>query len=98
MFEKCDKKRLYWLMGQYVSNKITARTFCDEFYYCYDLELNSNELDDKEQRAFSRLSIVINRFSEFKEEHILYPGTYFDESQLHKKVIETINSLKEANI
>lgn len=41
MFDKKDKRRLYQLMDMYVAGTITASVFCDEFYYCYDLELDN---------------------------------------------------------
>lgn len=94
IFEKNKKRRLYLLMEQYLLNRITARIFCDEFYYCYDLDLDSNTLNEQEQKAFKELAIVTNRFSEFKEDHEKYPGTYFDEAKLKKKIIETNDILK----
>ena len=64
MFEKEDKRRLYWLIDQYLSGKITERVFCDEFYYCYDLEMDYTTLTEFEHRIFSELSTIRGRFSE----------------------------------
>lgn len=89
MFEKKDKRRLYWLINQYLSNKIDAWTFCEEYYYCYDLEVDSNSFTNLEKKAFSELSTVVNRFNNIEEDLIKYPGTYFTEEQLKKKIIET---------
>jgi hypothetical protein len=94
MFEKYDKRRLYWLMEQYLLNKISARVFCDVFYYCYDLELSPDALNDQEQKAFAELSIVANRFSEFKEDHENYPSTYFTENDLREKIMQTRKKFK----
>lgn len=89
MFEKNDKKRLYWLMDQYVLKKISAPTFCNEYYYCYSLELDTDTLDSREKEAFYALTNVVDRFSEFEEDHKKLPGVYFTEDQLQKKVLET---------
>lgn len=97
MFEKNDKKRVYWLIDQYLAGKIDAKTFCDEFYYSYDLEIKRSSLTQLESIAFSDLSIVAGRFSEFEEDHINYPGTYFTEEDLKKKVIETREVLQLQN-
>ena len=88
MFEKYDKRRLYWLMEQYLLNKISARVFCDEFYYCYDLELNADTLTPQELKIFRAVSIVANRFCEYEEELEKYPGVYFSEKQLKQKVLK----------
>lgn len=88
MFEKNDKRRLYWLIDQYLLGKLDARAFCDEYYYCYDLELDTNLLSKLEKNVFSGLSGLINRFSEFPEDLKNHPGTYFNEEQLFKKACE----------
>jgi len=97
MFEKNNKKRLYWLMDEFLLRRIDARTFCNEYYYCYDLELDSDLLDNKEKKAFAELSIVVNRFSEFEEDLLKYPGTYFTEKQLREKMNTTIIFLSKSN-
>lgn len=94
MFEKTDKRRLYWLIKEYLAGKIDAPTFCNEYYYCYDLELDYKSLTQEEAEAFYQLSKVVGRFSEFDEDHQKYPGTYSTEEELKKKVIETKKLLK----
>lgn len=89
MFEKTDKRRIYWVIEQYLSNKIDARTFCDEFHESYDLEVNLSSLTRQESNAFSELSDVAGRFSNIEEDIKQYPGTYFTEKELKAKVIET---------
>ena len=95
MLNKNDKKRLYWLIGQYLTKKINARTFCNEYYYCYDLELDTDFLSRKEFKAFSELSKIVNRFSEFKEDLKEYPGAYFNEQELEQKILETKDLLRQ---
>jgi hypothetical protein len=94
MFEKEDKKRLYWLMDEYLSGKINGRTFCDEYYFSYDLEIDYGTLSNLEQKAFKELSSVSSRFSEFEEDIEKHSGVYFTENQLQKKIQETQDKLK----
>ena len=50
MYEKNDKRRVYWLIDLYLAGKIDDKTFCDEFYYSYDLEMDevrSRSLNEK---------------------------------------------------
>jgi hypothetical protein len=72
MYEKTDKRRLYWLMDMYLSDKIDAPTFCDEFYYCYGQELDrESSLSEKEFEAFEKLDLVTGRYSRFEKDHKL---------------------------
>lgn len=93
MFDKKDKRRLYWLIDSYLSGKITARVFCDEFYYSYDIEINSDLLTKLEEDIFSQLSIVSSRFSEFEKDHKKHPKAFFTEKDLKQKIIEVKEKL-----
>jgi len=95
MFEKEDKRRLYWLIDQYLSGKITERVFCDEFYYSYSLEISDDILTELEQKYFSDLDKVSSRFSEYEEDHKLDARAFFTVEQLREKIIETKEKLKE---
>lgn len=95
MFNKDDKRRLYQLMDLFLKKQITAPVFCDEFYYSYDLEIDIETLSKEEQLAFSELSQVSSRFSQFKEDFEKYPGVYNNEDELKQKIIETKETLKE---
>ena len=94
MFEKDDKRRLYWLMDSYLSGKIDERTFCDEYYYSYDLEVDYKELSSIEEKAFSELSAVSSRFSEFEEDHKLDAKAFSTVEELKRKVRDTQEKLK----
>ena len=83
-----NKKRIYWLINQYLLEKIDAQTFSDEYYYCFDLELRNLNLTNLEKHIFTELSIVAGRFSDIKEDLEKYPGTYFTEEELRNKIIE----------
>ncbi len=86
MFEKRDKKRLYWLVNQFLSEKINARFFCDEYYYSYDLEIDDGDLTKLEREIFQELSVIVGRFSEFEDDIKKYPDTYITEGQLKENV------------
>ena len=77
-----------------MAGKINGSTFCDEYYYSYSLEIYNEMLSDVEQKAFSELSLVSGRFSDLEEDIKRYPGTYFTEEDLRKKVQETREKLQ----
>ncbi len=52
MYEKNDKRRVYWLIDLYLAGKIDDKTFCDEFYYSYDLEMDGSTLTKLEREVF----------------------------------------------
>ncbi|HZW61017.1 MAG TPA: hypothetical protein VFF04_02225 [Candidatus Babeliales bacterium] len=73
---------------------MSAWSFCNEFYYCYDLELDSSTLTPLESALFSKLSTVSNRFSPYKEDHGRHPRLYSTEVELKELVIEIKKQLK----
>ncbi|WP_312763983.1 hypothetical protein [Epilithonimonas sp.] len=93
MYHKSDKRRLYWLIDQYLLGKINELIFCDEFYYSYDLEVDSNTLTDIEKAAFTELSRVSSRFSQYEEDHKLDPKAFSTVEELRQKIIETKEKL-----
>ena len=95
MYAKNDKQRLYWLIDQYLLDKIDEPTFCDEFYYSYDLEINKDMLSESEQLAFSDLSNVSNRFSQYEEDHKLDEKAFSSVKEMREKIIETKEKLQK---
>ena len=93
MFEKNDKRKLYWLIDQHLSGKITERVFCDEFYYSYSLEIRDDDLTKLEQKVFSELDKIASRFSEYEEDHKLDPKAFYTIDQLKQKIKETKEKL-----
>jgi len=93
MYKNTDKQKLYWLIDEYLSNKINAVTFCDEFYYCFDLAIDMSVLTDQERSLFLELSDVVGRFSAYKEDFENHPGVYYSELDLNEKIVETKNRL-----
>lgn len=94
MYSKDDKRQLYWLIDQYLSGKIDESTFCDEFYYCYDLGIDYNMLSEPELQIFDELNSISSRFSKYEEDHKLSPKAYASVEELKKKIIETKEKLK----
>nr|WP_199156978.1 hypothetical protein [Pedobacter sp. ASV2] len=95
MYNKNDKRRLYWIIEQYLSGKIDEPVFCDEFYYSYDLEISNDTLSEIEQQVFSDLSKVSSRFSQYEEDHKLDAKAFSTVTELRQKIIETKEKLQE---
>jgi hypothetical protein len=85
-------------MEMFLSGKMSATSFCDDFYYSYDLEIDYDSLTSLEKINFQNLSEVAGRFSEFKEDHENYPGVFYTERELYQKVLETKENLKDYNL
>lgn len=86
---------LYYLMKELISQNITPRSFCDEFYECFDIGIDLSLLNPKEQQEFEKLSNVAGRFSEFEEDRVKFPNAYCDENKLKSIVIEVMSSLAQ---
>ena len=93
MYAVDDKNFLYWLMEQYLSGSISATKFCDLYYKSYDLEVDSSSFTPMEDQVFSELGVVAGRFTDIQEDLKKYHGTYFNEKQLRRRVIETKKKL-----
>ena len=59
MFAVNDKRRLYWLIDQYIQKKINAEVFEDEYYKSYCLEVDSNSLTDKEKQVEQDIKLLL---------------------------------------
>ena len=89
-----DKRRLYWLMHKYLNKDITDEIFCDEFYYCYDLELDKTTLTESEKQTLFSLNQVISRFSKYEQDHLIDNRAFSTITELKEKVKEVVNILK----
>lgn len=88
MFDNADKRKLYWLIDEYLAKRITSTEFCDKFYYCFDLELDFSLLSKEEYLVFSSLGKIVGRFSQFDKDIEEHPGVYVTESELREKIAE----------
>jgi hypothetical protein len=95
MFNKNDKKRLFWLIDQYLMDAINAWDFCSQFHDNYGVSLDLSTLTQDERKIFSELSTVAGRFSPYEEDHQNLPGVYYTEEELKQKVIETAKLLSK---
>jgi len=95
MYSKDDKHRLYWLIDQYLSSEIDESTFCDEFYYVFDLGIDYSTLSETEYQTFEELDSVSSRFSEFENDHKIAPQAFKTAQELREKIIETKERLKK---
>ena len=86
MYKKNDKERLYWLINNFLNDKISAKEFCDEFYASYDLEIDFDTLTELEKVIFAELGNTTGRFSEYEEDIKKYPNTYFSRNQLKNQL------------
>lgn len=94
MYNNSDKKRLYYLIDQYLSGKINETTFCDDFHDTFVNKMDYKNLSDIEFLIFSDLSNASQRFSEYEEDFKLWEG-FITGSELRKKIIETKEKLQE---
>jgi hypothetical protein len=94
MYEKNDKRRLYWLIDQYLSSKIDEDAFCNDFHDTLVNEMYYEGLTDIEHKVFSDLSDVSQRFSQHEEDLKLWAG-FVTADQLKQKIHETKEKLKE---
>lgn len=94
MFERTDKRRLYWLIDQYLMDKISGWDFSNEYYRSYGLETDKGSLSEEEENAFNALDDVATRFSCFEEDHKEHPGVYYTSEELHQKIVETKEALR----
>ena len=94
MYDITDKQRLYWLIDQYLSNKINETMFCNEFHDFFVNEMDHKVLTNVEFDVFYDLSDVSQRFSDDEESFKLWSG-FVTAKQLREKVIETKEKLKD---
>lgn len=87
-FDPNDKRKLYWLINQYLLNHIDTQMFCNEFVEYYN-ELDIDLLTKLEYKAFAILNPIAGSFSKFKDDFTYPAGTFYNVDDLKKKVIET---------
>lgn len=93
IYPKDDKRRLYWLIDLYVAGTIDDKTFCDEFYYSYDLEIEGNTLTEIEKNTFEELAVVSRRYYGDIDDPEVPPRTYTTGKQLKEAIIKAREAL-----
>lgn len=92
----CDKQRLYQIIDLYIDDEIDEKTFCDEFYYVYNLELDYRKLLEEGRALFAELNEVVSRFSEYEEDQKLDEKAFADKEELRIKIINVHKKLKSS--
>jgi hypothetical protein len=72
-----NSKALYYLLEQYLCDKINTDTFCDKFTTTYGLETEYEKLSTEEHQLFSNLWDFTKRFSPY-EEDLKLPNVYYN--------------------
>ncbi len=94
MYDKKDRRRLYWLLDCYLSGKIDEDTFGNELHVTFTIEMDKEILTDAECKAFDELNDAAWRYSEYEEDHNLWPG-FVTAEELKQKALETKEKLKD---
>jgi hypothetical protein len=92
MYDKKDKRRLYWLLDYYLSGKIDEDTFSDELHETFTLEMDVKTLTDSEYEAFRELNYVASRFSPDEEDQKLWA---YSSEYVKRIALETKEKLKD---
>jgi len=86
IYAKDDKRRLYWLIDEYLAGRINEDTFCDEYHYSYNLEIDPGTLNEIEREAFFTLGQVSDRFSPFESDYELDPHAFTTREDLRQTI------------
>lgn len=93
MNERTPKEKLYWLINLYTTKEIEISNFCDEFSITYNQKLDYETLTEMEYALFGDLSKIVDRFSEFEEDHTKYPGVYLTNEDIDLKINKILEHL-----
>jgi len=93
MHSKTDKRRLYWLINQYLLEKISEAAFCDDFHDTLVNEMYYKGLTDVEYDVFVDLNDVSQRFTEYQEDFELWSG-FVTATELKQKILEAQKKLE----
>jgi len=85
--------KLYRLISMYVSGRIADRHFCDKYYNCYNLNVSDSSLSGIESEVFANISRIVDRFSEYEEDHRLDVHAFTTSTQLRQVVLEASQAL-----
>ena len=87
------KEQLWYLIEGVLNGAYDVQIFCDEFTRIYDLEIDYDELSQKEKTIYGELSEMAGRFSN-TEEKLGGVNVYFNEKEILDKVKEVKDLLK----
>lgn len=93
MFEKNDKRYLYWILELYLSNRIDETSFCDAYYSSYNFEIDNSSLTELEQDVFSSIFESTERYTTSEEDLKESPVFFIDAITLRTNVAKNWNKL-----
>lgn len=85
-----DRDSLWYLINGLLNDAYDINIFCDEFTRIFDLEVNYNELNEREKKDFKDLCELTARFSDDFEE-LRIPNMYVSELEIRKKVQQIVD-------
>lgn len=92
MERKFDKKVLFKIITDFNNKTIKIDDFCDLYFEYYDLIVDYDKLNEKEEKILSGLSYTVSLYSPFEEDFKHYKFT--TEEEIREAVIKAINELK----
>lgn len=93
MFEKNDKRYLYWILELYLSNRIDETSFCDAYYSSYNFEIDDSSLTELERDVFSSIFESTERYTTSEEDLKESPDYFIDAITLRTIVEKDWNKL-----
>ena len=93
MYEQSDKRRIYWAIEEFTSGRMPPKQFCDEFHFCFDLEVDLESLTTIENSVFTKLSEVVSRYSDHPSDFLALPKGFASFDELKSAVSLAMNVL-----
>lgn len=86
------KEQLYYLLNDLCHGEIEINNFTIQFTKIFDLEIDYDELSEKEYTVFDNLSDMAGRFSDSAED-LKLPNVYYNEKQIRDGVSHALKEL-----
>ena len=86
------KEQRYYLLNGLSHGEIEINNFTIQFMKIFDLEIDYDELSEKEYTVFRNLSDMSGRFSD-SEEDLKLPNVYYNEKQIRDEVSFALKEL-----
>lgn len=83
------KEQLYYLLNGLHNGEININVFTNQFMKIFDLEINYDDLSEKEYTILGNVSDMAARFSDSIED-LKLPNVYFSEQQIKDEVAHTL--------
>ena len=84
-----------YLLKHYYIGDYDVKDFIDEYHRIYGVELCYSKLSEAENEYLEELYNISERFSQYEEDHELFPNFFFNEQDVRQKVAEVYFKLRE---